>query len=262
MAKPQPPPVLAMGVPHIVLGLLAVFLAYDSQQNATLAAPDLPLEGGEPHHITVPILIEPVGPALPPAPPPVQPRPSSAADPPFTIGGGTPPPPSATGARVEAPFSWLWWWYFDLESRSRPRLSSIWTTWTSQGGLVGAISTALFGDYTRTFCMSVLAITGVGIALAVISYCLWCCTHALALCCLHCRVCRRRAPTQAEPDLSAPPEETPPLRGPHGIQPTDNDFYASIKNIRKSYAGRATPRLGRRRGAYSSIGSTGRWRNP
>ena len=57
-----------MGVPHIVLGLLAVFLAYDSQQNATLAAPDLLLEGVEPHHITVPILIEPVGPALPPPP--------------------------------------------------------------------------------------------------------------------------------------------------------------------------------------------------
>ena len=83
-----------MGVPHIVLGLLAVFLAYDSQQNATLAAPDLLLEDGEPHHITVPILIEPVGPALPPAPPPVPPRPPSAADPPFTIGGGAPPPVS------------------------------------------------------------------------------------------------------------------------------------------------------------------------
>ena len=41
-------------MPHIVLGLLAVFFAYDSQQNITLAASDLPYEDGEPHHITVP----------------------------------------------------------------------------------------------------------------------------------------------------------------------------------------------------------------
>ena len=102
---------------------------------------------------------------------------------------------------------------------------------------MGAISTALFGDYTRTF-WSVLAITGLGIAFAVISYCLWCCTHALAICCLHCRICRRRAPSQAEPDLTDPPEETPPLRGPHGLQPTDNDFYASIKNISRKRGGR------------------------
>ena len=102
---------------------------------------------------------------------------------------------------------------------------------------MGAISTALFGDYTRTF-WSVLAITGLGIALAVISYCLWCCTHALAICCLHCRICRRRAPSQDEPDLTDPPEETPPLRGPHGLQPTDNDFYASIKNISRKRGGR------------------------
>ena len=66
---------------------------------------------------------------------------------------------------METPFSWLWWWwYFDLENRNGPRLSSVWTRWTSQGGLVGAVSAALFGDYTRAFWL-VLAIAVIGIAL-------------------------------------------------------------------------------------------------
>ena len=115
-----------MGVPHIVLGLLAVFFAYDSQQNITLAASDLPYEDGEPHHITVPVHAGTTRPASPPVLSPAPPEPPTAPGQPFSIGGGPSPTPSATGARVETPFSWLWWWwYFDLERRSLPRLGSI-----------------------------------------------------------------------------------------------------------------------------------------
>ena len=228
-----------MGVPHIVLGLLAVFFAYDSQQNITLAASDLPYEDGEPHHITVPVHAGTTRPASPPVLSPAPPEPPTAPGQPFSIGGGPSPTPSATGARVETPFSWLWWWwYFDLESRSGPRLSSVWTRWTSHGGLVGAVSAALFGDYTEAFWL-VLAIAIIGIAFAGIGYCLWCCTHALAMCCSPCRRCGRRARIRDEANQTAlgTPEEAPPLRGPHGLRPTDNDFYASIKNVDRKRGG-------------------------
>ena len=229
-----------MGVPHIVLGLLAVFFAYDSQQNISLAASDLSYGDEEPHHITVPVFAGTTSPAPQPALPPAPPDPPLATGRPFSIGGGPSPPLSAIGARVETPFSWLWWWwYFDLESRSSPRFSSFWTRWTSQGGLVGAVSAALFGDYTRSFWL-VLAIAIIGIAFAGIGYCLWCCTHARAMCCSPCRCCGRRARIRDEvnPATLGTPEEAPPLRGPHGLRPTDNDLYASIKNVDRKRGGR------------------------
>ena len=223
-----------------MVGLLAVFFAYGSQQNVTLAAPDLSYGDGEPHHIMAPVFTGATSPAPQPAPPLAPPDTPSATGRPFSIGGGPSPPLSATGARVEKPFSWLWRrWYFDLESRSGPRLSSIWTRWTNQGSLVGAVSAALFGDYTKAFWL-VLAIAIIGTAFAGIGYCLWCCTHALTMCCSPCRCCGRRARIREEVNLATlgTPEEAPPLRGPHSLRPTDNDFYASIKNVDRKRGGR------------------------
>ena len=87
--------------------------------------------------------------------------------------------------------------------------------------MVGAVSAALFGDYTRAFWL-VLAIAIIGIAFAGIGYCLWCCTHALAMCCSPCRCCGRRARIRDDVNLATPgtPEEAPPLRGPHDSRPT------------------------------------------
>ena len=253
-----------MGVPHIVLGLLAVFFAYDPQQNVTLAASDLSYGDGEPHHITVPVFTGATSPAPQPAPPPAQPDTHSATGWPFSIDGGPSPPLSATGARVETPFSWLWWWwYFDLERRSLPRLGSIWTKWTSQGGLVGAVSAALFGDYTRSFWL-VLAIAVIGIAFAGIGYCLWCCTHALAMCCSPCRCCGRRARVRDDANHATlgTPEEALPIRGPHGLRPTDNDRLLRIHQKRGPQTRWATPRPCSCRSSRCSSGSTGGRRNP
>ena len=104
---------------------------------------------------------------------------------------------------------------------------------------MGAVSAALFGDYTRSFWL-VLAIAVIGIAFAGIGCCLWCCTHALAICCNPCRCCGRRLRNHGGGDnpTSAVPEEAPPLRGPHGLRPTDNDLYASIKNVDRKRGGR------------------------
>ena len=94
-----------MGVPHIVLGLLAVFFAYDSQQNVTHAASDLAYGDGEPHHITVPVHTGATSPAPQPVPPPAPPDAPSATSQPFSIGGGPSPPPvryrSAGGNTVQ-----------------------------------------------------------------------------------------------------------------------------------------------------------------
>ena len=103
---------------------------------------------------------------------------------------------------------------------------------------MGAVSTALFGDYTRSAWL-LLAMAVTGLAFAGIGYCLWCWTRALAICCAPCRRCGRRSGaggSDAHPDL--PQEEAPTLRGPHGAQPTTNDFYASIKNVDRKRGGR------------------------
>ena len=104
---------------------------------------------------------------------------------------------------------------------------------------MGAVSAALFGDYTRSFWL-VLAIAVIGIAFAGIGYCLWCCTHAPAMCCSPCLCCARRARARDEANQTSLgiPEEAPPLRGPHGLRPTDNDLYASIKNVDRKRGGR------------------------
>ena len=104
---------------------------------------------------------------------------------------------------------------------------------------MGAVSAVLFGDYTRSFWL-VLAIAVIGIAFAGVGYCLWCCTHALAMCCSPCRCCGRRIRIRGkgDPATLGAPEEAPPLRGPHGLRPTDNDLYASIKNVDRKRGGR------------------------
>jgi len=256
-----PPALSHGGAPHrarVAGGLLRLRLA--AKHHSRGLRP--PIRGREPHHITVPVHAGTTRPAPPPVLSPAPPDPPTAPGSPFSIGGGPAPTPSATGARVETPFSWLWWWwYFDLERRSLPRLSSIWTRWTSQGGLVGAVSTALFGDYTRSFWM-ILATAIIGVAFAGIGYCLWCCTHALAMCCSPCRCCGRRIRIRGKGDPStlSAPEEAPPLRGPHGLRPTDNDLYASIKC--GSQTRRATPRHCSRRGSHRAAGSAGGRCNP
>ena len=77
---------------------------------------------------------------------------------------------------------------------------------------MGAVSAALFGDYTRAFWL-VLAIAVIGVAFAGIGYFLWCCTHALAMCCSLCRCCGRRARIrdEANPATLGTPEEAPPF---------------------------------------------------
>ena len=254
-----------MGVPHIVLGLLAVFFAFDSQQNVTRSQPPTSPTGTESR--TIPRPRSSPGPQAPPRsrrpclPHRTRPRRPVGR---FQSAVGPLPPLSATGARLETPFSWLWWWwYFDLEIRSGPRLSSIWARWTSQGGLVGAVSVALLGDYTRAFWL-VLAIVVVGIAFAGIGYCLWCCTHALAMCCSPCRCCGRRARVRDDANHATlgTPEEALPIRGPHGLRPTDNDRLLRIHQKRGPQTRWATPRPCSCRSSRCSSGSTGGRRNP
>ena len=229
-----------------MFGLLAgLFATYGTHRTTAVAPASSPL--GEPSDV-----YRDLGPSAPWAPPPGHPprgsTPIAGAPPPPGLppGAGAPfstePAPSSGGSgdRVEAPFSWLWWWwYFDLESRHGPRLGTLWARWTSQGGLVGAVSSALFGDYTvAAWALLTLAVTGT--ASAGIGYCIWCLTGALVTCCAPCRQClrRRASPPREDEPTRRYPQEAPPLRGPLGQGPTDNEFYARIKNTDRKRGGR------------------------